>query len=141
MRAAPPACERLLQVGDTTSKLKHSAAALKCLQQVAPAAVKQVASLATMHAATLVGLLQQQGHSAQQRGDARTDGPASARLAGDVNMAAAMQAAGNARNVLALVYGEQHPRTQEAVRLYRMLATGTAKGGNPRVLPRSSSST
>ena len=129
------------QVGDTASKLKHSAAALTCLQKVAPAAVMQVASLATMHAATLVRLLRDhdgggvdgsRGASASSVGfpganvgaAAAAAAASRARAAGDVSLAAAMQAAGNARNVLALVYGEQHPRTKQAVQLYRMLATG-----------------
>ena len=140
--ACPAVCMHLCaQVGDTASKLKHSAAALTCLQKVAPAAVMQVASLATMHAATLVRLLRDhdgggvdgsRGASASSVGfpganvgaAAAAAAASRARAAGDVSLAAAMQAAGNARNVLALVYGEQHPRTKQAVQLYRMLATG-----------------
>lgn len=120
---APPVVTslRLLspQVGDVAAKVRHGAAALKCLQTVVPAAVMQVASLATMHAATLVRALENVGPAPSVSG---------------LSVAAAVQAAGNARNVLALVYGEEHPRTREAIQLFRMLTTGKQSGGKPRMV-------
>lgn len=79
----------------------------------------QVASLATMHAATLVRALENVGPAPSVSG---------------LSVAAAVQAAGNARNVLALVYGEEHPRTREAIQLFRMLTTGKQSGGKPRMV-------
>ena len=106
------------------AKIQHSGAALACIRSVTPTAVQQLCTLATMRAAAMVKVL----HGG---GGGRSSGHV-------VSRAAAMQAVGNARNVLALTFGETHPRTQHANQLFKVLAEGKGHASAPRTLPRRS---